>query len=223
MSIPKKCDVIIIGGGPAGSISSALLSEAGYHVVLLEKQKHPRYMVGESLLPHFWKYTDLIGVSEIIKNEGFISKNGGLVCWDNTLKNVSFKDFGYGQKGLHVERNIFDKILFDRSEELGTEAFENISATSIEFTDDAYSVNLKFVNRDKNKGEIKAKYAIDASGQSAITAKQYNFREFDPDLRFPSFWGYYDKADYLNISGNVKKYESRFEINPATFISGIGD
>lgn len=56
MNVPTQCDVVVIGGGPAGSTAATVLSQSGYDVVLLEKAKHPRFFVGESLIPHFWRY-----------------------------------------------------------------------------------------------------------------------------------------------------------------------
>jgi len=55
MDIPEKCDVAVFGGGPAGSTAATFLRRKGYHVVLLDKSRHPRRVVGESLLPHVWK------------------------------------------------------------------------------------------------------------------------------------------------------------------------
>ncbi len=62
-NIPNSCDVVVIGGGPAGSHAATLLAQRGFDVVLLEKARHPRPMVGESLIPHFWKFMDMSGVT----------------------------------------------------------------------------------------------------------------------------------------------------------------
>lgn len=220
-----KCDVIVIGGGPAGAISSALLSGKGYKTVLLEKQKHPRYIVGESILPHFWKYMDLMGIKDRIIQAGFINKSGGIVSWDNAVKGIFFKDFGYDTQfpGLHVERDEFDKILFDRSKELGTQAFENVKATSIKFGNGEYPVTVEYTDLESgSKSVYHAKYAIDCSGQNALTAKQYNFREFDPNLKFQSFWAYYDRTKLINRDGKFEEYEDRHKIRPTTIVSSTG-
>ena len=63
--IPQSCDVVVIGGGPSGSLSATFLSQKGYDVVLLERQKHPRPHVGESMLPHIWNYLDQAKATDI--------------------------------------------------------------------------------------------------------------------------------------------------------------
>src|SRR3990172_2482030 len=109
-SIPRSADVAVIGGGPAGSIAASQLALAGYAVVLLEKAKHPRPTVGESLIPQFWKFTDQIGASASIESDGFIAKGGGLSLWRGQLRQLKFSDFGYSRPGLHVERDRFDLL-----------------------------------------------------------------------------------------------------------------
>lgn len=79
MEMPPTCDVAVIGGGPSVSLSATYLAQKGFQVVLLEKVKHPRYRVGESLIPNFWKYSALAGVSEKIEQESFIQKVGGII------------------------------------------------------------------------------------------------------------------------------------------------
>ncbi|MCK5121037.1 MAG: FAD-dependent oxidoreductase, partial [Methylococcales bacterium] len=72
--IPKACDVVVIGGGPGGSSAATHLALAGIDVVLFERANFPRNQVGESLIPHFWKFTDMTGVSEKIQQQGFVTK-----------------------------------------------------------------------------------------------------------------------------------------------------
>lgn len=221
-TIPESCDVLVIGGGPAGAITSSVLGKKGYSVVVLEKARFPRLLVGESMIPHFWKYTDLIGASGRIEKYGFIKKGGGLSLWDGVLRRASFEPFGHKRLGLHVERADFDKILLDRSAELGAQVFEGHAVTSVEMpSDDRAVVHYRCVE-DGARGNIAAKFVVDASGQAAVVARQFGFREFDEALRFTALWGYYRGGRFLTYEGSVHSYDERFETTPATLTSSIG-
>src|SRR6185295_18835550 len=80
MDLPDAADVLVIGGGPAGSSAATQLARAGHDVVLIDKQHHPRETVGESVLPSAWRYFDLLGVSEAVERS-FVKKAGGVVAW----------------------------------------------------------------------------------------------------------------------------------------------
>jgi len=95
VGIPTTADVVVIGGGPAGSLASTVLAHKGHGVVLLERGSHPRPQVGESLIPDFWKYADLMKVTEKLEKEGFVSKSGAVVSWGGQVRAHSFGDFGY--------------------------------------------------------------------------------------------------------------------------------
>src|SRR5216684_4099570 len=82
MAVPANADVLVIGGGPAGSSAAALLARRGYDIVLVDKVRHPRETVGESVLPSAWKYFDLLGVTRAVDLEGlraesFITDDAG--------------------------------------------------------------------------------------------------------------------------------------------------
>src|SRR5688500_16372139 len=135
MDVPSRCDVVVIGGGPGGSTAATLLGQSGYDVVLLEKAKHPRYNVGESLIPHFWKYCELTGADEQVEADGFIAKAGGTVVWDGVIRQMRFRDFGYARPALHVERDRFDKILLDYARAQGASVFEEVAVTGATLAD----------------------------------------------------------------------------------------
>ncbi len=221
MNIPEVCDVVVIGGGPTGTTAATSLSQKGYHVVLLEKKQHPRNVVGESLIPHFWKYTDIIGVTDKIKSEGFIEKNGGTVLWKGDMRQMRFADFGYERPALHVERDSFDSILLEHTKEQeNTQVFEKVTVHDVEFFENSVDVHYR---GDADQGVVKAKYVIDATGQRALISRKMKTRVIDEDFRFVSMWGYFDNSKYVTLGGRVHPFSDVGEIAPTTFVSSIGE
>lgn len=230
IKIPQTCDVVVIGGGPAGSVAATTLAQKGWRVVLLEKQRHPRYVVGESLIPDFWKYLDLIGASEKILAEGFIQKGGGMVNWQGQPKAHTFKDFGYTRPALHVERDRFDEILLRHAESEGVQVFEecNVMATELPATvASQLPVQVHYRNLDaQSEGTITCQYVVDASGQNAVIGRQLGLRKFDDAFRFMSVWGYFTGGKYLSIDGVAHEYAEIKKVPPVTYVTsldGVGD
>src|SRR5881392_1004869 len=130
-------DVAIIGGGPAGSTAAALLARAGRRVILLEREKFPRFHIGESLLPFSMKAFTRLGLHEKFLGAGFLKKYGGEIfgaCSDQGTK-FYFKD-GYRSKTDHayqVTRGDFDKVLLDHAAESGAEVHEQTLVEGVEF------------------------------------------------------------------------------------------
>lgn len=225
MNLPSRCDVVVIGGGPAGSIAGTMLAQKGYDVVLIEKQKHPRYQVGESLIPDFWKYTDKIGATEKIEAEGFIAKAGGLINWKRQPRAHNFSDFGYSRPALHVERDRFDYILIDHARSEGVGVFEEVAVSSVDLNRDAdgyVTVSYK-LNGKREIGSIACRYVLDASGQSAVISRQLGTRQIDPDFRFMSVWGYFKNSKYFSYDGVAYPAEKVREIPPTTYVTSLDE
>ncbi|MDY6937900.1 MAG: NAD(P)/FAD-dependent oxidoreductase [Cyanobacteriota bacterium] len=228
MKIPNECDIVVIGGGPAGSMAATFLSQNGYNVVLLEKAKHPRPHVGESLIPQFWKYCDLAGVSDKIAAEGFLGKAGGTVVWNDKMQQMSFQQFGYTRPGLHVERDRFDHILLENAREKGAQIFEEVAVLDVKFSDDIggkQTVNYRFVP-DKILGKINCQFVVDASGQNSVVAKQLGCRFFDESFRFMSMWGYFTNSKYMGCDGKAHPRDDLSKVPMTTLacsIPGTGD
>ena len=219
--IPKRTDVVVIGGGPAGSTAATLLAREGFEVVLLDKAKHPRNTVGESLIPHFWNFTDLVGATEAIANDGFMRKGGGIAFWGQRTRRIKFKDFGFTRPTLHVERDRFDNILLRNSETHGVTVFEETTVTRVDGLEDGPIVHYR--DPAGAEGSIQARYVVDGSGQSAVLSRQLGIREFDPNIRFTSLWGYYVGGDYLDVEGERRPFAERFQHPPVTVQSSFGD
>ncbi|MEH1804953.1 NAD(P)/FAD-dependent oxidoreductase [Nostoc sp.] len=224
MNIPQQCDVVIIGGGPAGSTAATFLSQKGYDVVLLERHKHPRHHIGENTIPQFWKYTDLAQVSDKIAAEGFIQKAGGTTFWNGRIRQVDFKDFGYSRQGLHVERDRFDLILLENAREKGVQIFEEVSVLSVDLQDGQQEQSLTYrLLQDKSLGKITCRFIVDASGQNAVIAKQMGIRTIDKDFRFMSLWGYFKNSKYIGLNGKAHSVENLRTILPTTFICSFAE
>jgi flavin-dependent dehydrogenase len=220
--IPAKADVVVIGGGPAGSTAANLLAQEGYEVVLLERTRHPRLTVGESVLPHVWKYIDAVGATEDIEQAGFIQKSGGTTFWRGVIRQVALADFGFRRPSLHVERDEFDEILLRVAERRRVQVFEEVGARQVHLDTSAKGVDYTD-RRSGEEGRISCRYIVDASGQGAVIAKQLGFRESDKDLRFMSIWGYYDDSAYIAQGGLICPWAKRREIKPTTIQLGIGE
>lgn len=222
--IPVHADVVVIGGGPAGSSAATHLAQAGIDVVLLEKTRFPRNQVGESLIPHIWKFTDLTGVSDKIRQEGFLTKAGGITVWDNQIRQILFSDFGYERPGLHVERDVFDHLLLQHAEETGTQVFQQVTVKNIDFGNPDYP-ELNYLDKRGQSnipGRIRCRYVIDASGHSALLAGQFNTRHtISSEMNFLSLWGYFEGSRYIGVDRKSHPESALAEIKPVTFVMSV--
>ena len=224
MTIPNSCDVVVIGGGPAGSTAASFLAKGGYDVVLLDKAKHPRFTVGESVLPHVWRFFDLLGVTPTIEREGFVAKQGGTVVWDGHIRQISFASFGFKRPGLHTERDRLDFLLLDHSKSLGARVYENVVVRDVLFGGDSGDQQVRFRHTaDDSDGRIRCRYVIDASGQSAVLSRQLGMRRIDEDFRFVALWGYFKDSKYVAADGRVYPFTRVREIPPTTFVASLGE
>ncbi len=223
MDIPRKCDVVVIGGGPAGSSAATLLRHKGYDVVVLEKRRHPRYNVGESLIPHFWKYTDALGVTGKVEAEDFTKKAGGTHAWHGVIRQLAFKDFGYTRPALHVERDRFDQILLDHAREQGAQVFEEVSAGKVDLNGGERVTVTYRTTDEKASGQIVCRFVVDASGQGAVIAKQLGIRVMDEGFRFMSVWGYFTGSKYVGADGRAHGFEDLRAVPTTTFVSSVGE
>jgi len=223
MQIPAQCDVVVIGGGPAGSTASALLARKGYDVVLVDSLRHPRPVVGESLLPHLWKFLDGVGATAVVEKEDFIVKSGGTTVWNGMIRQVNFSDFGFNRPGLHVERDRLDFLLLENAKEKGAQVYEGVTAKSVMFAD-GRAAGIRYSGGDGAvSGEISAKFVVDASGQKAVISRQMGFRVIDEDFRFVSLWGYHKDSQYVALDGSAHPFSEVRKVKPTTFVCSLGN
>jgi len=221
MNHERQADVLIVGGGPAGSTAAFGLAKRGYDVLLIDKAHHPRETVGESILPSAWKYFDLLGVSEAIERDGYVKKAGGVVVWGDQITEISFRDFAYDRPGLHVERDALDFLLLDNARRAGVRVYEGLRAES--FSPNDGGTDVVIADRNGTRSRISCRFLIDATGQAAFVARQQGSRRLDQDFRFVSLWGYFAGSRYVSSGGIVRPFEDIPAHHPMTFVSRLVD
>jgi FADH2 O2-dependent halogenase len=180
-------DVLIIGGGPAGSALGTFLARDGYKVLLLERDIHPRDHVGESLTPSTNLVMNRLGVLDKMNDAGFIHKPG--TCWTSpraklgTFLRVALYEFPIPdapQKWTyHVERDTFDSILLRHAAENDVKVLEGVKATRILFDGDR-AVGVRAEVTEGWERDIRAKFVVDATGRRALFANQLKMKRKDP-------------------------------------------
>ena len=190
-------DVAIIGGGPAGSTAATLLARAGRRVVVCEREKFPRFHIGESLLPVSMKTFTRLAVHEKFERAGFLRKHGGEMasaCSDEGVK-FYFKD-GYGSQtetSYQVPRAEFDQVLLEHAAENGAEVREETLIKGVEFFADR--VELQVQGKGASPEKINARYVIDASGRHSVLGNHFQLKETYPHLQKISIFAHYEGVE----------------------------
>src|SRR5438067_5540239 len=192
-------DVAIIGGGPAGSTAATLLAKAGRRVVVFEREKFPRFHIGESLLPFSVGTFDRLGVREKL-DQTFRPKFGGEITAACGTKGVKFycRDGFRSQRdrAYQVTRSEFDKLLLDHSRENGAEIREETEVTKVDFATDRVKIEIETVGGAKST--IDARYLLDCSGRQTILGSLFNLKKTYDHLQKFSVFAHYDNVERLS-------------------------
>ena len=194
-----KDDVIVIGGGPAGTATAALLAKKGWKVRVLEKCKMPRYHIGESLMPYCWFTLERLGVLPQIEAEGFTQKlSVNFVSPDGSQS----RPFYFFQHHDHpssytwqVTRSRFDQILWDNAAAKGAILNDGVKVTRLLRNESTGAVIGVAIEDEHGKpSEFKSTVVIDCSGRDALSAAKEGWRTRDPKLNKISIWTYWKGA-----------------------------
>lgn len=190
-------DVAIIGGGPAGSTAATLLARAGRRVVVFEREKFPRFHIGESLLPFSMQAFTRLGLHEKFQRAGFMEKFGGDMCSACSPEGVKFYfEDGFRAQTDHsyqVTRAEFDKILLDHARENGGEVHEETTVERIEFDDGGVTLSVRAT--DSAPRDVRAKFLIDASGRNSLVGNLFKLKKNYANLQKLSVFAHYDPVD----------------------------
>ena len=208
----EHADVIVVGGGPAGSTLAALVARQGHRVVVLEKERFPRHRIGESLLPStIHGVCRLTGVSDELEKAGFVRKRGGTYRWGANPGlwtfsfSVSPKIASPASYAYQVERSKFDSILLNHARKMGADVRENSPVSGVLHDEDRVA-GVSYVDADGNEGTIYARYVVDASGnQSRIYKEVGGSRKYSDFFRSIALYGYFEGGKRLPPpnSGNI--------------------
>jgi flavin-dependent dehydrogenase len=192
-------DVAIIGGGPAGSTAATLLAKAGRRVIVFEREKFPRFHIGESLLPFSMQQFDRLGVREKL-DRTFLPKYGGEImaaCGTRGVK-FYFKD-GFRSRrdrAYQVTRSEFDKLLLDHSRENGAEVHEETEVTRLDFLEDRVKIDIEASGGEKSI--VEARYLLDCSGRQTLLGGLFDLKHTYDHLQKFSVFAHYDNVDRLS-------------------------
>ena len=206
----ENCDVLIIGGGPAGSTAAALLAEKGRDVVLLEKDRHPRFHIGESLLPQNLEIFERLGLLDEIARIG-VHKAGAEFVSDEHDKEMIF-DFSNAldqqySYSFQVRRAEFDELLFSNAQRKGARTYENTRVMDVEFNSADRSV-VTAVDAAGRQVEWRPRYVIDASGRDTFLATKYGTKEKNTRNTTAAIFGHFE-----NVPRRAGKYEGNITIH----------
>jgi len=192
----ESCDVVVIGGGPGGSTAAALLARRGYRVIALEKAHHPRFHIGESLLPMNLPVFERLGVLDKVRQLGVFKPGADFEAENARGYNTFAFARALGNSPPHayqVWRQDFDKMLYDHARTCGADAREGHEVTQVEQLGPRESW-LDVVADDGRAYRIQARYVVDASGREAFLSTKNKLRRKNDQHQSAAIFGHFRGA-----------------------------
>ena len=190
-------NVIVIGGGPAGSTAATLIAQQGYRVELFERDHFPRFHIGESLIPETYWVLQRLNMLPKMKGSHFVKKYsvqfvGASGRLSEPFYFVDHKPHECSQT-WQVRRSEFDQLMLENAREHGVQVQEGVRVLEVLFEADR-AVGVKLQHEDGTQREVLADVIVDASGQSSVIMSRLGLREWDQVLKKAALWTYWKGA-----------------------------
>lgn len=192
-----RCDVLVIGGGPAGSTAAALLAEKGHQVTLLEKARHPRFHIGESLLPANLPLFDRLGVRAEVEAIGMQKWGAEFVSpWHEHRQNFEFADAWDKSMpcAYQVRRSEFDEILIRNAARKGADVIEGCRVREVEFLPDDGGAMVRAQHDDGRSETWRCRFLVDASGRDTFLGNRFQAKQRNPKHNSAALYGHFRGA-----------------------------
>lgn len=192
------CDVAVIGGGPAGSTAATLLAEKGWQVAQFEKASHPRFHIGESLLPMNLPILERLGVLDRVAELG-VYKPGG-EFYDSAYGDQGSK-FDFGEQidktwphAYQIKREDFDKVLFDNAGSRGVMIHDQTRVLGVDW-DAPDRARLTVNGADGETREWTARFVVDASGRDTLLGRKFGIKAKNPRHASAALFGHFNGVE----------------------------
>jgi flavin-dependent dehydrogenase len=190
-------DVIVIGGGPSGATVATLVAASGARVRLLERDRFPRYHIGESLIPETFWALDRLGMLEKLRGSRFVEKHSVQFVSEQGKLSEPFYFADYkpheSSRTWQVSRAEFDRLMLDNARDHGVEVEEGVRVLEVLF-EGRRAVGVRTMDERGVEREMRGRVVVDAAGQSCLIQDRLGLREWDPVLKKAAVWTYWKGA-----------------------------